>query len=176
MGSSGTAGPTSVGGAPLSTASMSGGPSAAGGMSLASAGLSAYSTILQSQGTAAGDNWNAEKLETDATYGDLKAVQTGGQMTRNLNQTLGNIDAVSAAAGADPNSPTGAAFRDNQEAIGNNNRAITVNSILQQSTQDQNDAAYYNSAASSALFAGGVGAAASFAGAVVKGAPALLAL
>lgn len=165
MGSSGTAGPTSVGGAPLSADSMGGG-SSAGGMSLASAGLSAYSTILQSQGTASADDYQAEKLQTAATYGDLKASQTAGQMTRNLNQTLGNIDAVRAAANADPNSPTGAAFRDNQEGIGNNNRAITVNSILQQSTQDRNDAAYYNSAASNALFAGDIGAAAGVAKAI----------
>jgi hypothetical protein len=135
-------------------------------MSLASAGLSAYSTLLQSQGTADADEYQATKLQTAATYGDLKAAQTGGQMTRNLNTTLGNIDAVRAAANADPNSPTGAAMRDNAETIGNQNRSITVNSILQQSTQDRNDAAYYQSAASNALFAGGIGAAAGVAKAV----------
>jgi hypothetical protein len=150
--------------------SSGGGATPAGGMSLASAGLSAYSTILQSQGTANADDYQAEKLQTAATYGDLKASQTGGQMTRNLNQTLGNIDAVRAAANADPNSPTGAAFRDNQEAIGNNNRAITVNSILQQSTQDRNDAAYYQSSASNALMAGDISAVAG----IAKGAIPLL--
>src|SRR5579863_2092889 len=103
-----------------------GGGSGAGGMSLASAGLSAYSTILQSQGTATADQYQAEKLDTDATYGNLKAVQTGGQMTRNLNTTLGNIDAVRAAANADPNSPTGAAVRDNAEEIGTEQKNITV--------------------------------------------------
>jgi hypothetical protein len=97
-------------------------------------------------------------------------------MTRNLNTTLGNIDAVRAAANTDPSSPTGVAVRSNQEEIGTTNKNITVNSILQQSTQDRNDAAYYQSAASNALFAGGVGAAAGLAGALVKGAPALLAL
>jgi hypothetical protein len=152
------------------------GATPAGGMSLAGAGLSAYSTILSSQGTANADDYQAEKLQTAATYGDLKAVQTGGQMTRNLNQTLGNIDAVRAAAGADPSSPTGAAFRDNQEAIGNNNRAITVNSILQQSTQDRNDAAYYQSAASGAQTSGIIGAVGGLATAVGKAGPALLAL
>jgi hypothetical protein len=153
----GAVGPTSVGGAPLSGG---GGGFAAGGMSLASAGLSAYSTILKSQGTATADEWQAAKLETAATYGDLKAVQSGGQMTRNLNTTLGNIDAVRAAANADPNSPTGAAFRQNQEDIGNENKNIAVNSILQQSRQDRADAAYYRSAASNALLSGGIGAAA----------------
>ena len=145
------------------------GSSGAGGISLASVGLSAYSTILQSQGKANTDEFQAAKLEQAATYGDLKAVQTGGQLTRNLNQTLGNIDAVRAAANDDPSSPTGAAFRDNQELIGNQNRSITVNSILQQSTQERNDAAYYQSAASNALFAGGVGAAAGAFGALFKG-------
>lgn len=143
--------------------SGSGGGSSAGGNSLTSIGLSAYSTILQSQGTASADEFQAQKLESAAVYGDLKAVQTGGQMTRNLNTTLGNISAVRAAANADPNSPTGAAFRDNQEAIGESQRSTTVNSILAQSIQERNDAAYYKSAASDALFAGEISAAAGIA-------------
>ena len=143
--------------------SKGGSGSSAGGNSLASIGLSAYSTLLQSQGTASADEFQAQKLETAATYGDLKAVQTGGQMSRQLNQTLGNIDAVRAAANADPNSPTGAAFRENQENIGTDQRITTVDSILQQSRQDRADAAYYKSAASDALFAGEIGAAAGIA-------------
>ena len=55
-----------------------GGASSAGGNSLMSIGLSAYSTILQAQGAATADNYQAEKLENAATYGELKAVQTGG--------------------------------------------------------------------------------------------------
>lgn len=140
-----------------------GGASAAGGNSIMSLGLSAYSTMLSAQGTADADEFQARKLESAATYGDLKAVQASGQMTRQLTQTLGNIDAVQAAAGADPTSPTGAAIRDNAEEIGTDQKRITVDSIMAQSTQDRNDAAYYRSAASSALFAGGVGAAAGIA-------------
>ena len=64
-------------------------------LSLGSMGLQFYATILQSQGVASADQYQAEKLEQAATYGELKAVQTGGQMTRQLNQTLGNIDALS---------------------------------------------------------------------------------
>jgi hypothetical protein len=121
--------------------------------------------MLQAQGTADADTYQAEKLQTAATYGDLKAVQTGAQMTRNLNTTLGNIDAVRAAANANPNSPTGAAFRDNQETLGTEQKTITVDSILAQSNQDRNDAAYYQSAASNALFAGDISTAAG----IVKG-------
>jgi hypothetical protein len=141
----------------------SGGGSAAGGNSIASLGLSAYATMLSAQGTADADEFQAQKLESAATYGDLKAVQTGGQMTRQLNTTLGNIDAVRSAANADPNSPTGQVVRDNQEDIGDQQRGIAVDSILAQSRQDRNDAAYYRSAADSALFAGEIGAAAGIA-------------
>ena len=143
--------------------SSGGGGSSAGGNSLASIGLSAYATILQAQGVAAGDDFQAAKLDQAAKYGDLKGVQVAGQMTRQLNQTLGNIDAVRAAANADPNSPTGAAFRDNQETIGDTQRGIAVGSILAQANQDRNDAAYYRSAAGNALFAGEIGAAAGIA-------------
>lgn len=149
--------------------SGTGGGSAAGGNSLMSIGLSAYSTILQSQGTASADEFQASKLESAATYGELKAVQTGGQMTRQLNQTLGNIDAVRAAAGADPNSPTGAAFREDQQNVGTQQKTTTVDSILAQATQDRNDAAYYKSAASDALFAGDISAAAGIAAGIAKG-------
>jgi hypothetical protein len=142
-------------------------------MSLASAGLSAYSTILSSQGTASGDQYQAAKLEQAATYGDLKAVQTGGQMTRNLNQTLGNIDAVRAAANTDPTSPTGAAYRDFQENIGDENKSITVDSILAQSNQERSDAAYYRSAASNALLSGEASAAGGLFGAIPGAAVAL---
>jgi hypothetical protein len=140
-----------------------GGGSSAGGSSLASIGLSAYATMLQAQGVASADEYQAAKLDNAAKYGELKAVQTGGQMTRSLNTTLGNIDAVRAAANTDPSSPTGAAIRDNAEAIGTDQKTITVDSILQQSRQDTADAQYYRSAAKDALFAGEIGAAAGIA-------------
>lgn len=151
-----------------------GGSSGAGasGGSIASIGLQTYATLLQSQGTATADTYQADRLTTAAQYGEVKAAQTGAQMTRNLNTTLGNIDAVRAAANADPSSPTGAAFRDNQEAIGSNNRAVAVDNITAQNTQDLNDAAYYRQASSSALLSGDISAAAGALGAVAKGATA----
>jgi hypothetical protein len=51
-------------------------------------------------------------------------------------------EAVRAAANADPNSPTGATMRDNQEAIGNEQRGIAIGNIQAQSTQERSDAAY----------------------------------
>jgi hypothetical protein len=136
---------------------------AAGATSLASLGLSAYSTMLKAEGTAKADEWQAAKLDNAAKYGELKAVQTGAQMSRSLNTTLGNIEAVRAAARADPNSPTGAAILDEQQQLGTEQRLTTVNSILAQATQDRSDANYYRSAAKDALFAGKIGAAAGIA-------------
>jgi hypothetical protein len=66
-------------------------------------------------------------------------------MTRNLNNTLGNIEAVMAAARADPNSPTGAAILTDQENIGTDQKNIAVNSILQQARQDKADCGFRRS-------------------------------
>lgn len=155
------------------------GGSAASGASMASIGLQGYSVMmgaeaseqsaeaiqLQARGVANADTFQAEKLDNAATYGELKAAQTGGAMSRQLNQTLGNIDAVRAAANTDPTSPTGVAFRDNQESLGTDQRTTTVSSIMAQSTQDKADAAYQRKAASDALLAGNISASA----AITKG-------
>jgi hypothetical protein len=60
---------------------------------------------LQAQGTNAGDQFPAAELDRAAQYGDLKAVQEGGQLTRNLAITLGNIDATRRSR-ANPTPPT----------------------------------------------------------------------
>jgi hypothetical protein len=120
--------------------------------------LSAKSAQLQAQGVASADLFQAEKLDNAAVYGELKAAQTGGAMTRQLNQTLGNIDAVRAAAHTDPTSPTGAAFRDQQEEIGTDQRTTVVGSIIAQTLQDKADAAYQRKAAGDALLAGDISA------------------
>jgi hypothetical protein len=39
---------------------------------------------MSAEGTKAADTFKAEQLEQAATYGELKAVQTNAQMTRNL--------------------------------------------------------------------------------------------
>ena len=148
--------------------SSGGAGSAAGGTSIASIGLSTYATLLKAQGTATADTYQADRLTTAAQYGDLKAAQTGAQMTRNLNTTLGNIDAVRAAANADPNSPTGAVIRDSQETLGTEQKTIQVDSIEAQADQDRNDAAYYRKASSDALLSGNISAAAGVFSAVSK--------
>jgi hypothetical protein len=129
---------------------------AAGGMSLAATGFKMYGDYLESRGVAAGEKFKAAELEQQAQYGELKAVQTNAQMTRNLAITLGHIDAVRAAAHTDPTSPTGAAVRGTIEEAGTERKDITVENILQQSRMDEANAAYLRDSATKALFAGNV--------------------
>lgn len=136
--------------------------SVASGSSIASIGLQTYATTLkmqsdetQAQGVAQADTYQASRLDTAAQYGYLKATQTQGQMTQNLNTTLGNIDAVRAAAHTDPTSPTGAQVRNSVETLGNAKTAIATDSITAQAVQDTNDATYYRTASANALLAGG---------------------
>lgn len=144
----------------MNGASAGGAGSGASGGSIASIGLQTYATLLKAQGTATADQYQADKLERAAEYGDLKATQTGAQMTRNLNNVLGNIDAIRAAANTDPTSPTGVAVRQNQEQIGISQRSTTVNSIKAQASQDRSDAAFYRKASADAMLSGEISAAA----------------
>ena len=118
----------------------------------------AAGSVVQGIGTANADSYSAQEMEQAAQYGDLKAVQTNAALTRNLNQTLGNIDAVRAAARTDPTSPTGAAVRNTVEATSTENKNIQVDSIMAQANQDRANAAYLRSASSMALLSGGIGA------------------
>jgi hypothetical protein len=69
-----------------------------------------------SQDVAAG--YKAASLENAAQRGGGAAVQTGASASEKIPSDLANIDAVRAAAHADPTSPTGAAVRDWHETLG----------------------------------------------------------
>src|SRR5262249_8861674 len=124
--------------------------------------------IEQAQGTQAGDEAQAARLDRAAEYGRTAAAETGAQLTTNLNQTLGNIDAIRAAAHNDPTSPTGVAVRGFAETQGITKRNIQVENILAQSEQDQADAAYVRQAGAFALTQGKIGALGTILGGVAK--------
>lgn len=131
---------------------------AATGLSLASMGFTMEGDKLKAKGVSEGDIYKAEQMERAAQYGDLKATQVGGQLTRNLGITLGNIDAIRGAARTDPTSPTGAAVRNTVEAVGTEQKDITVNSITAQAREDEANAAYLRHASSEALLSGNIAA------------------
>lgn len=124
--------------------------------SIASVGVSMFGDSTKAAGVSAGDQFKAAELDRTAQYGELKAAQTSGQLTRNLSMQLGNIDAIRAAAHDDPTSPTGAAVRDYTEQVGTEQKDIQVDSILQQSQQNEADAAYLRKASSDALLSGDI--------------------
>jgi hypothetical protein len=134
------------------------GQEAAGPLSIATIGLSVVSDITKAQGTKAADEYQAASLDRAAQYGEVKADQTSAVLTQRLNQTLGNIDVIRAAAHDDPTSPTGAAYRDYQERIGVGQRSTEVGNILAQSAQQEADAAYLRTAGNNALLSGTIGA------------------
>jgi hypothetical protein len=143
----------------------------ASGSSIAGAGLGAYSAILSSEGTAAGEN-KANMLERSAQRGQVAATEKGASDTEQLVNTLGNIDAVRAAAHEDPTSPTGAAVQDWTEQLGLTKKSIDVDNIMAQSQQDEADAAYMRSASKYALLGGDLTAGADILGAIGKAATA----
>ena len=145
------------------------GAAAAAGTSIAGAGIGAYAQILSSQGTAAGTNYKASALENAAARGRVAAAQTGASETEKLVQTLGNIDAVRAAAHTDPTSPTGAAIRDWNETLGLTKKSIDVDNIMAQSQQEDSDADYLRSASKYALLGGELGAGATLLGGIGQG-------
>jgi hypothetical protein len=145
-------------GQPLTDATGINAKQQAGGASIGALGLSAYSDVLKGEGTQAADVYKAASLEASAQRGRVAAVQTGAKETIALDNTLGMIDSVRAAAHADPTSPTGAAIRDWNETLGLTKKSIDVDNILAQSRQEMDDAAYLRSAGKQALTMGYVGA------------------
>ena len=71
-----------------------------------------------------------------------------GQLTQRLNQTLGNIDTIRAAAHTDPTSPTGAAVRGQAEMVGDTQRSIEVDNIEMQSNLERQQAQFLRYAGS----------------------------
>lgn len=133
-------------------------------ISLGSMAFSAAGSGMSAFGTSSADNYQAGELSLEAQQGEVKATQTNASLTSKLNQTLGNIDAVRAAARTDPASPTGAAVRNQTEAVGTSNKNIQVDSIMAQAEQDEAGAAYLRQASSDALLTGGLSAGAGILG------------
>ena len=143
------------------TLAKAGGPSVgqqASGLSIGGAGLKAYGDYEAGAGKAAGATYRAQTLEANAQRARVSAVQTGAAESEQLATTLGNIDAVRAAAHGDPTSPMAAAYRDQQETLGLTKKSIDVDNIMAQARQDDSDALYLRSSAKYALQGGEIAA------------------
>ncbi len=132
--------------------------------SLASMGLKAYGDVERGKGQQAADEFQAQQLERAAKYGKLQAEQVGAAMSQKLADSLANLDVQRAAQHTDPLSPTGVAIRGAAEDRGFEQKAITMDNIMEQTRQQNADAAYLRQAGHQALLMGQIGGAADIAG------------
>lgn len=152
----------------MGSAAASGASGAAGPLSVASLGLSAASTIMKGEGTQAADNMHADQLTQAAQFGETQATLTDTTMRQNLSKTLGNIEAVRAAANTDPNSPTSVALMDQSTQRSDTQRMAAVGTIKTQDETDLASASYLKQAGSFAMTQSYIGAAAGVAAGVGK--------
>lgn len=120
--------------------------SLAGPASVASLALTVAGDITKGNATKAADDFKADRAERAAQFGELQATLTDTTMRENLNTTLGNIEAIRAAAGTDPNSPTGMALLDRSTQLSDRQREATVGSIKSQAGEDRASADYLRKA------------------------------
>lgn len=137
--------------------------------SLASAGFGAGGSVMKGAGTQAADEMQADRLTRAAEFGKLQAAGTDVTMRDELNTTLGNIDAIRAAAHIDPTSPTSAAIRERETLVSDRQRSNALLKIRSQTDEDVASADYLRKAGDYALLQGFVGAGASIASAGAKG-------
>lgn len=129
----------------------------AGPLSAVSSVMSVAGGILKGEGEQSADDFQAAKLKQSAEYAKGAAAETDTQMRENLNLQLSNIDAVRAAAGIDPTSPTTAALRDKTAMIGDRSRSIQVGNIMAKASQDEADSSYLTQAGQFAYTMGALG-------------------
>ncbi|MEJ0094161.1 MAG: hypothetical protein WDN46_12205 [Methylocella sp.] len=97
-------------------------------------------------------------------------------MSRNLQTSIDNIQAVRASANVEGDSPTGEAIENNVRTTGQQQISQKVQNIDAQSQQDQDAAQFYTQSANNALLGGLLGGAGKALGGLASAAPALLGL
>lgn len=125
------------------------------------AAIAAVSTGFQIAGSIAGAMGQKEGADAAAyaaqrrvEAGKLKALQTDTAMREELFRTMGNIDAVRAAANADPNSPTIFAIKQNTRGNMDTDRRRAVGNIESQVAEDQAAVKFYRSYGRRAMLGG----------------------
>jgi hypothetical protein len=156
-------------GEPLKSATGISVGSQASGLSIASLGFGAASSIAKGYGTQAADEFQADRATRAAELGRTQAALTDVTYRENLNTTLGNIEAIRAAAHIDPSSPTSAALRDYNTMISDRQRMAAVGSIRQQASEDEAGAEYLRKAGDYAVKMGYLDAGVKIAGGIAKG-------
>ena len=122
------------------------GAAAASAASVASLGLTVAGDLMGGSAKQAENDYQAARLEEAAQFGKTQAALTDAVMRENLNNTLGNIQAVRAAAGIDPTSPTTAAMMNMNADTAERQRLAKVGSINAQTAEQEASAKYLREA------------------------------
>lgn len=122
------------------------GAAAASAASVASLGLTVAGDIMGGSAKKAADDYQAARLEQAAEFGKTQATLTDTTMRENLNSTIGTIQAVRAAAGIDPTSPTSGALIEMNSERADRQRMAAVGSINAQTAEQQASAKYLREA------------------------------
>jgi hypothetical protein len=130
----------------------------AAALSAAPLALSAFGSITEAQGKAAGYRQAEDKAQRQAMAARTAADQTDTALREELATTLGNIASIRAAANIDPTSPTGLAIAEEERRQSERQRLIRTGNLRAQATQSDRDASFNRYAASNAMTSGYINA------------------
>lgn len=118
---------------------------------VAAIGLQAGGAFMEGQGKAAAYQYQEDRAQRMALAARTSADQTDSFLRGELQTTLGNINAIRAAANTSSNAPTALAISENERDESERQRRIRVGNLRAQATQYERDASYYSYAAGNAL-------------------------
>jgi hypothetical protein len=127
-------------------------------LAIAGTGLQIMGGLSAANAQAAGYRHSAAQAERRALAARTAADQTSAFMRDELTTTLGNIEAIRAAAGVTLDSPTGMAIYEREKKESDRQRNVKVGNLLSQAAMSDSDADFYRYAAGHAESMGILGA------------------
>lgn len=138
-------------------------------VSAALTGLQAAGGVMQGVAGRNAAKAQGEAALRQAEYGRIQAAQTDRAMRDQFEFTLGNIQAVRAAAGQDPNSPTGQTLTNFAQSQADMERQRKVSNVLTQVSEQERAARFYRRSGGNQMLGGLLSAAGSIARGVAGG-------
>jgi hypothetical protein len=128
------------------------------GLSLASTGFAAAGQMAQGKGQQAAANYEAGRKDLAAKFARAQAAQVDAHLSEELNTTIANINAVRAAQGGSPLSPTTQALIDNESKMSDRERKLRVNNLKAEASEAEGAANYLRYSGKVAMGAARIGA------------------
>lgn len=120
-------------------------------------GMQVAGGIGQAAGEAKAASFKASEAAAAARYGKIAAAETDTAIRGELASVVGNIRAIRASSGIDPNSPTTQAIIDAEGKVSERQRRIQVGNLNAQVTSDQRGAKFLAKSGADAFLYGSLG-------------------